>query len=162
MTRSGIEQMLYLMDAAYDNSQHALLRNLRAVTDEDWLWTPQGGQRSIFHLVQHVGNCKYIYDNNAFGDRSMRWDSPDSFPTIGPATSREDAMVWLQQGHQRLRDHLSGLEDDSELIHLRWSNWDKQYEARWLISTMIEHDLYHSGEINHIRALAQKNDDGNE
>ena len=31
-------------------------------------------------------------------------------------------------------------------------------ETRWLISAMIEHDLYHSGEINHVRALLQGND----
>ena len=31
-------------------------------------------------------------------------------------------------------------------------------ESRWIIAVMIEHDLYHAGEINHIRALRQGND----
>ena len=33
----------------------------------------------------------------------------------------------------------------------------KSAYARYAV--MIEHDLYHAGEINHIRALHQQNDD---
>ena len=28
-------------------------------------------------------------------------------------------------------------------------------EPRWLVRVMIEHDLYHGGEINHIRSVLQ-------
>ncbi len=38
------------------------------------------------------------------------------------------------------------------------SQWGNMLPRRFLIKTIIEHDLYHCGEINHIRALAQKND----
>jgi hypothetical protein len=31
-------------------------------------------------------------------------------------------------------------------------------ETRWIIKSMIEHDLYHAGEINRMRALRQEND----
>ena len=31
-------------------------------------------------------------------------------------------------------------------------------ETRWIISVMITHDLYHAGEINHIRCLSQRDD----
>ena len=31
-------------------------------------------------------------------------------------------------------------------------------KMRWIISVMIEHDVYHAGEINHLRALMQGND----
>ena len=40
----------------------------------------------------------------------------------------------------------------------RTGPWGTQHETRWLIKTMIEHDIYHAGEINHLRALAQGND----
>jgi hypothetical protein len=41
--------------------------------------------------------------------------------------------------------------------------WGDQHETRWLITQVIQHDLYHAGELNHIRALRHKNDDwGNE
>jgi hypothetical protein len=29
--------------------------------------------------------------------------------------------------------------------------------TRWIVSSKIQHDLYHTGEINHIRALRQRN-----
>jgi hypothetical protein len=68
MGRSGVEQLLYLLDEAFEGSEeHSLLGNLRTVTPDDWLWLPAGGGRSIFDLVRHVGECKYVYQNHAFG-----------------------------------------------------------------------------------------------
>ena len=58
MTSPGVEQLLYLMDEAFEGSkEHALMNNLRSVPDGDWLWTPPGGERSVFDIVQHVGEC---------------------------------------------------------------------------------------------------------
>jgi hypothetical protein len=31
-------------------------------------------------------------------------------------------------------------------------------ETRWIISVMIQHDLYHAGEINHVRSLLSGDD----
>jgi hypothetical protein len=83
MGESGVEQLLYLLDEAFEgNEEHSLLANLRTVAPDDWLWLPAGGGRSIFDLVRHVGECKYVYENHAFGDGSMRWDSPATVPTV--------------------------------------------------------------------------------
>ena len=48
--------------------------------------------------------------------------------------------------------------DDAELLRPRMTNWGELKEPRWIIAVMIEHDLYHAGEINHIRTLHQQND----
>jgi len=45
-----------------------------------------------------------------------------------------------------------------ELSRPRLTSRDEMKETRWIIAVMIEHDLYHAGEINHIRALRQRND----
>jgi uncharacterized damage-inducible protein DinB len=159
MSRAAVEQLLYLMDEAFDASQqeHSLLGNLRSVTDAEWLAAPPGGVRSIFEVVQHVGECKYVYDNHAFGDGSMRWDKPGTIPSVEPNTARDDVLDWLRGGQRRLREHAAGLIDE-HLIQPRKSNWGQEYETRWLISVMIQHDLYHAGEINHIRGILQGND----
>jgi hypothetical protein len=34
----------------------------------------------------------------------------------------------------------------------------EQRQTRWLIATLLEHDTYHAGEINHIRALLLSDD----
>jgi len=168
MSRAAIEQMLYMMDRAFEfdgswGNWHSFLVNLESVHDENWLWTPEGGERSIFEIVQHVGLCKYVYDSFAFGDGSMSWDIEGSIPNIEPTTPRDEVLRWLREGQARLRSHVAALADDAELIALRPGNWGTQHETRWLIETMVQHDLYHSGEINHLRSLRQGNDDwGNE
>ncbi|MEX0786519.1 MAG: DinB family protein [Dehalococcoidia bacterium] len=159
MTSPGVEQVLYLLDQAFEgNDEHSLLANLRSVAGNDWLWTPPGGDRSVFDIVQHTGDCKYVYQSHAFGDGSMRWDAPGSTPTIERETPRADVTAWLVEGQRRLRESVAALTDDAELTKPRLANWGQEYETRWLISVMIEHDLYHAGEINHLRALRQGND----
>ena len=160
VSRAAIEQLLYLMDEAFDaeGHEHSLLANIRSVRDEDWAWVPEGGSRPVFEIVSHVGLCKYIYDNHAFGDGSMSWDRPRSMPGIRRDASKDEVISWLRDGQRILRASVDALESDDQLFVLRRSNWGQEYETRWLISVMIEHDVYHAGEINHLRALRQGND----
>ena len=162
-TRAAIEQLLYLMDEAFEGEgalegAHSFLANLISVNDDDWFWLPPGGGRCIFDIVAHVGECKYVYDSHAFGDGSMRWDRTGTVPTVERRAPQSQIVDWLREGHRRFRQSVASLADDSELLQPRKANWGESYETRWLIATIIEHDLYHAGEINHIRALRQGND----
>ena len=160
MSRAGIEQLLYTMDAAFEDyplQQQSLLKNLAAVRDEDWLWVPDGCVRSIFDIVEHLGN-KYTYDSHAFGDGSMRWDVPGSIPGIERDTPRAEVIEYLREGHRRLRTHVEALADDEELMRPRKVPWGVETTTRWLINVMIQHDLYHAGEINYLRTLKQGTD----
>lgn len=159
MAGVAISQLVYLLDEAFqgtDKRWQALETNLRSVTQEDWLWVPPDGVRSIRDLVIHVGGAKLMYHNHAFGDGQLTWDDPslcgpDELPSIA------GAFEWLRQGHEQLRASLAVLSDADLLVPRRTpQNWLK--ETRWIIATMIQHDLYHAGEINHIRALHQHND----
>lgn len=153
----GTRELLYLIDEAFDGTAwHSLLGNLRSVAPEDWTWLPAGGHRSIRDLVQHVGGCKYMYENHAFGDASLTWDHP-LVDGEGVLTSLETVMPWLREGQERLRQSIAGL-SDAELLRPRRTNWGELKETRWIIGVMIEHDLYHAGEINHIRSLRQRTD----
>jgi hypothetical protein len=160
MSRAALEQLLYLMDEAFnaEGHEHSLLANVRSLKADDWHWVPDGGGRPIFQIVAHVGLCKYVYDNHAFGDGTMQWDRPVSLPGIRADASSDEVIAWLREGQRLLRGSVAALASDEELLKMRPSNWGQEYETRWLISVMIEHDLYHAGEINHIRALRQGND----
>jgi hypothetical protein len=131
--------------------------NLDSVRDEDWNWLPPDGMRSIAWLVEGLGNSKYVYASQAFGDGSMHWSKDGSLPELPARSTRNEAIEWLRFAHSQLRERVEALEDDSELVELRPSPFGDQRPTRWLIRTMIEHDMYHAGEISHIRALAQKN-----
>lgn len=157
MTRAGVEQLLYVMDEAFkDNPFHSLLNNLQNVQDNDWEWLPPDGKRSILHIVQHVGYAKRMYENHAFGSRSLTWDNPSNMPQESPSSV---LMDWLQDSQERLRGSVASLQDDAELLQPRMAPWGTEANTRWLVNNMVQHDLYHAGEINHIRALHQKNDE---
>ena len=159
MGREAIEQLAYLMDEAFDgNDEHSLLWNLRSVGEDGWLWLPPGGGRSVYDIVQHVGECKYVYESHAFGDGAMRWDRPGTIPSPPPVQHPAGVIDWLRDGHRRVRESLLALRDDAELRGLRRANWGQEYETRWLLNVLLQHDLYHSGEINHLRSLQQGTD----
>jgi uncharacterized damage-inducible protein DinB len=172
MGRAGIEQTLYLMHHAFEGDgqqEHALLTNLSSVTADDWLWAPPGAVRSIRQIVSHVAACKQMYRNHAFEDGGLSWgdtarDLEHSMTdlqdraTLENEPARERILDWLVEGHQRLVAAVETLRDDAELLALRRASWGAVYETRWLIGVTIQHDLYHAGEINHVRALKQGND----
>ena len=157
MSELLIDQLLYLLDEAFDgNEEHSLLGNLSTVTDDAWLWTPSGGTRSIRDIVAHVGNAKYVYDNQAFGDGTLFW--PRGMAEAHKMTvSLSSALIWLRERHRRLHASIAALEDD-DLMLQRKVHYGGTAETRFIISVVTEHDLYHAGEINHLRALKQGTD----
>jgi uncharacterized damage-inducible protein DinB len=157
MTRSAVDQLLQFLDAAFEGEDwHSLLGNLRDVAPEEWTWTPPGGQRSVRDIVQHVGGCKLMYENHAFGDASLSWDDP----LVAGGEAQDEAasaVAWLREGHERLRLSVARL-DDVELGRPRRTNWGASKDTRWIVVIMIQHDLYHAGEINHLRSLYRGDD----
>ena len=154
----AIQQILYLFGRAFDGTEwHSLLGNLKAVTPDDWLWVPPGGRRSIRDIVDHVGSGKFIYQHHAFGDAMLHWDDPAVVGGDRVATI-PTAVEWLRENHERLRRSIEAL-DDTELLRPRPNFRGQLRETRWLIATVIEHDLYHAGEINHIRCTHQQDDE---
>lgn len=136
---------------------HSLMVNQRDIHDDDWCWLPTGGKRSIADIVEHVAWAKYMYADCGFGEgtldgRTLRAKTLDD----GPPTMSE-TIEWLNEGHRVFRSCVEPLLDEDWPL-LRKTNRGEMKETRWLIDTMIEHDLYHAGEINHFRALRQSND----
>jgi hypothetical protein len=121
-----LDQLLYMMDEAFDaeGHEHSFLANVRSLKDDDWEWVPPGGARPIFEIVYHVGICKYVYDNHAFGDGSMRWNRPRSLPYVRRDASKEEVIAWVREGQRILRSSIDALESDEELLRLRRSNWE--------------------------------------
>ena len=162
--RTGLEALLDLLDEAYrgrgiesSNESQALLTNIESVPDESWRALLPGAARSIHDIVGHVGACKVMYDDYAFGRGTLRFDTPEVEP-FARSGSSDEVVVWMSEAHERLVDHVAALADDTELDVLRLTNWGEQRPTRWIIATMITHDAYHAGEINHIRSLLDGDD----
>ena len=158
MARVALDTLARLLDEAFEGGGHSLLENLREVRDDDWYATPEGGSRSIAAILEHVGWAKWMYENYAFGDGSLRGDAPPVWPADGRPRARAQLLPWLREGHERLAASVRALDSDAELERERPTNWGERKPTRWLVHTMIEHDLYHAGEINHLRALLHGSD----
>jgi len=163
--RGGIEALLDLLEEAFrsrgieasDESQ-ALLTNLASVPDDAWRALPAGASRSVESIALHVGSCKVMYDDYAFGGATLEWGTPAVEPwSQGPAR-RDEVVRWLIDAHQRLVAHVAGLADDTELDRPRLTNWGEQCPTRWIIAAMVTHDAYHAGEINHLRSMLGPDD----
>lgn len=162
--RGGIDELLRLMDEAFrgagieeSNESQALLTNLASVTDEQWRAKLPNVERTIEDITGHVGACKIMYDDYAFGPGTLQFGTPEVEP-FAEGGSRAEMTAWLEDAHARLADHVAGLANDEELDRPRLTNWGEQRPTRWIVAAMITHDAYHAGEINHLRSLLDGDD----
>lgn len=159
-SRTAIDTLAWLIEEAFEGDPaQALLAYLRDLREEDWTATPGGSTRSIASILEHVGWCKWMYEDYAFGTASLRGDQPPLVPT-GGASSRphSELLAWLTEGHHRWLASVRALSEDAELDRERLTNWGERLSTQTIIRIMIGHDFYHAGEINHLRALLQGTD----
>lgn len=158
MPTPKIDELLLLMDRAFAESEHSLMKNLGSVHEESWERIPDGGKRSIRNIVAHVGMFKFMYANHGFDTGDLDYGEPPATPAPERLASVEAATEYLREGHEYLTGLIRELGDDSELEALRKAHWGGLVPTRHIIVTMIEHDLYHAGEVNRARALLQDDD----
>lgn len=164
MPSAAVREVLSLLDEAFagigiaeSNESQALITNLMTVGEREWRALPQGATRTIESVVLHVGACKVMYDDYAFGSGTLQWGTPPVQPWEEGKAPMADALRWLRDAHQRLVDHVASL-SDADLDQPRLTNWGERRATRWILAAMIGHDFYHAGEINHLRSLLGSDD----
>lgn len=161
--KSAINELVILFDHVLEehgfgwDHWHSILWNLHNVRPEDWDRAPEGGGRTIRELVLHVGAGWISYANRLCGDGVRDWNDLE-LDGVGPGKTLEDVEPWLRAAHREFRTCIAGYSDD-QLGEIRKAPWGDEYEIRRLIELQIQTSFYHIGEINHIRALLQGNDD---
>lgn len=159
-SRTAIDTLVWLIEDAFQgDSTHSVLANLRDLKDGESTRLPVSGGRTVADILEHIGWCKWMYENYAFGSATLRGDQPPEIPP-GGARSRpyEELLVWLTEGHKRWLASVRSLSNDAELEKERLTHWGDRLPTRVIIRIMIAHDLYHAGEINHLRALLNGTD----
>ena len=157
--------MLYLLDEAFggrgieeSNESQALLTNLATVTEAEWNATVSGATRTIESMARHVAACKVMYADYAFGPGTRQWGEPDVEGPWDPGSApMPDTIEWLRETHRSFREQVARL-DDADLDEPRRCNWGELRPTRWIVAAIIGHDLYHAGEINHLRSLLGTDD----
>ncbi|HSK88891.1 MAG TPA: DinB family protein [Anaerolineales bacterium] len=159
-SRTAIDTFAWLIEEAFEGDPaQSILANLHDLREEDWTATPGGSTRSIASILEHVGWCKWMYEDYAFGKAALRGDQPPLIPA-GGASSRplSELLPWLTEGHHHWLASVRALSEDAELDRERLTNWGERLPTRTIIRIMVGHDFYHAGEINHLRALLQGTD----
>jgi len=164
MAGPAVDALLYLLAEAFEgggleesNESQALLTNLATVDAATWRARPQGARRTIESMVLHVGACKIMYADYAFGPGTKQWGTPEVEGWIDVEAPMADATEWLRGTHLSFVEHVRALTDD-DLAQPRKTNWGEEQPTRWIIAAMIGHDFYHAGEINHLRSLLGTDD----
>ena len=156
---SAIDLLRYLMDDAFSGSgneprdeSQALMPNLESVEPAMWQARLPGSVRTIGSIAVHVASCKVIYANHAFEDAQLTFDSPEAAPWPEFEAPMAETLDWLRTSQTALMAHVGGLTDDDLLVPRR-ANWGELRETRWLLAVLLQHDVYHAGEVNRMRAL---------
>ena len=164
MVTPAVDALVYLLDEAFEgrgiegsNESQALLTNLATVTEGTWRATPPGATRTIEAMVLHVGACKVMYEDYAFGGGTLTWESPAVQPWAEGSAPMAESIAWLRGTHRSFRDRILALADD-ELDAIRMTNWGEQRPTRWIVAAIVGHDFYHAGEINHLRSMLGTDD----
>lgn len=159
-----VELLRFLMDEAFagvgieeSNESQSLMANLATVGAAEWHTHPAGARRSIAAIALHVGACKVMYVDHAFRSAALSWESPEVQPWLDAEAPMAETLAWLRETHARLMEQVAALSED-DLPRLRRANWGESRETRWLLSTLLQHDAYHAGEINHLRSLLAGDD----
>jgi hypothetical protein len=164
MTRTEIEVLLRQLKGAYSSDRfHAFRQNVESVRPEEWNILPKepsvGPQSefgmpgeadlSICQLVLHVAGGLRMWGNRAFGDGTMQWHE------VGRPTAEDMSTVlaWLAEGQERFSAELAALPGDAALAVERTAPFATMMQVRAMVALVINHGLYHSGEVNRQRAL---------
>jgi hypothetical protein len=161
---TAVDEIVYILQEAFSgagieesNEGQSFLQNLKSVEESIWRIVPEGGVRTIESIALHVGSCKVMYDEYAFGSSRLFWGDADVQPWAAGEAPFGETIGWLQDVHGRFVGHVRALRDE-DLATPRPTNWGELRETRWLISTIAQHDVYHAGEVNHLRSILASND----
>ncbi len=128
---------------------------VRGLTHRQALWRPRPGRHNVWELVLHTAFWKHVVrERVAGGTRTPFPRGPRNFPRI-PAQA--DAAAWkadvalLRRQHQLLVATVSGLPPSRLGARVG--------KSRWVVAEQIfgiaAHDLYHTGQIQLLKALAR-------
>ena len=156
MSRTVLDFLAWQLDQSFeDKPEHSLMANLSSVTNDTLDQLPPGGGRTLRDLIVHCASVKRMHVDHAFGEGDLTWWT--TWNGDGPIeeANLEALTAWLRQSHAEAQRAVADLGSDAELLAERKTHWGEGRETRLLIDAILIHDIYHAGEINHLRGLIQ-------
>ena len=149
-------------------------RLLSGISDQEFFWEPvsncwriyqaEDGRWSYDYQIPHpepsplttigwrlvhIGSCKIIYYEYAFGPAKQ------TFPELVIPHTAAEAVQWLEQGHSLLKAELTQCSDttlEQEAL-TNWGEWLPTWRIFWILKFLADasyndcgHDQQHNGE----------------
>ena len=103
---------------------------------------------SIRDIVYHLTGDKLVQLNHAFGDGTLDWTNLDI-----QKADKSEMMKQLGHAHVQLIWVLEGQKDED--LKAKVATWGgTRMAAEDFFLMLIEHDIYHAGQIRYIRNVA--------
>jgi len=158
--RKIVDFLLHRLDDAFYKSRwHSFKSAIEGLSQEEASWKPPKYRSpppwsfsgSILDLIFHLGADDLFQLNQVFGDRTLTWEAlHERFKSEGG--NLEVALKLAEEGYQALREKLNTL-TDSGLEERRKTAGGRDITAERFFVMLIEHHIYHAGQINYIRGL---------
>ena len=100
---------------------------------------------TIEYKVIHLAQCKLMYDNYAFGNKSLKWQELE-YPTW------PTSLDYLKQIHFKVLKNIQSLNDE-KLEELTFTHFNEMWSFKHIITVLIYHDAYHFGQICTLKNL---------
>ena len=167
-----------LLTRTMDDAYARLRGRLAGLSEEEFLWRPvpdcwtlrrDGSGRwtydyavpdpepapptTIAWQLVHLGTCKVMYHEWAFGPARLTW------PEVPVPGTPAGALALLDRGHALLRDDLQRLPEASLDAPVP-TNWGERWPAWRVFTAMADHDASHGGVVGYLRDLYRWTRDG--
>ncbi len=165
-------KIISMLEQELNNVFQELVKSLEKISKEEAQWLPSSNSMTLDTIKQwnekgnvwiksqtldplstiefkviHLAQCKLMYDEYAFRDGILNWcdiESPE-WP---------DCIDYLTQTQARLIESIQALLDN-KLEESVPTNWGELWPVKKIIFTMIQHDIYHLGQIYTVKHLYQ-------
>lgn len=157
---TATELLQTMLGRAWSKSAwHAFTKALKGLTEEDARWLPPAYKGwpfmngSILDIAFHVAGDKHVQINHALGDGKLTW--PQVRKGFNEAGGDLKAALSLgEEGQRLLQEALAGIGED-EMSQVRRCAGGIKMRTDELFMMLIEHDLYHAGQVMYIRCVLE-------
>lgn len=153
--------LLALIDQAFDKrAWHGtnLKGSIRGLDIATAVWRPSPGRHNIWELILHAAYWKYIARRRLLGEERGSFALTGSDWFVRPSKNNGDAralkrdIALLGETHATLREAVASV----PAVHLNRTPPGSTTTILALILGVASHDLYHAGQIQLLKRLAQK------
>ena len=157
--RTRLELYQRQLNAVYQDSPwHSFQHVLQGVKSEEALWEPPYYKGfpwmsgSILDIAFHVAGDTSFQLSYALGDRSLTWEKLiEEFKSRGG--NLEAALAMAEESFLELQQALDGLADVDLARRHKTPDGKKEQTLEEFIQMLLEHYVYHSGQIMYVRCL---------